>query len=132
MGQFYVDDLRTLSICQELAKKSPFVNRRPVNNSPKTQIRNLGRTQTLCIRHHAIETEGHPRLLGGQTRHCRVCHCQACSQRANPCMPYRTIAHRLGANVLTAQHGTCTQRDGKLDPQHGVWIGCYGDDDVNA
>ena len=39
MGQFYVDNLRTLSICQQLAKKlicrhNSSIDRRPVNNSP--------------------------------------------------------------------------------------------------
>ena len=41
MGQFYVHNLRTLSICQQLAK-SPFVNssvdRRHVDNSPKVDL----------------------------------------------------------------------------------------------
>ena len=72
--------------------------------------------------------------VGGQTWHCHVRHRQACSQRANPCMPYRRVlararalTERLSANAL-CQHNTCAQRDKSwppilfLCPQHGVVV----------
>ena len=77
-----------------------------------------------------------PPLVGGQMRHCRVRHRQACTQRANPCISHAIPpgrpgpVHQLGANALSAQHVHAARC--KLDPQHGVVIGCYGEDDVNA
>ena len=39
MGQFYVDNLRTLLVCQQFTKKAllltAVIDRRPVDNSPK-------------------------------------------------------------------------------------------------
>ena len=68
-----------------------------------------------------------PPRVGGQTRHCRVRHCQACSQRANPCMPY--AAGQARARALTeSQRSSSTARARSAtspDPQHGVVV--YGD-----
>ena len=62
---------------------------------------------------------------------------EALSHAPSPSMQPAT-ASRAGPGPCTDleptlfQHSTCTQRDGKLDPQHGIVIACYGDDDLNA
>ena len=71
-------------------------------------------------------TEGRPPRVGGQTRHCHVRYRQACSQRANPCMPYRRAgpgprtdwgwAPMRSASTTRARSAT------SLDPQHGVVV----------
>ena len=72
-----------------------------------------------------------PPLVGGSN--------EALSRAPSPSMqPAGQPLHAIPPGLRTDweptlfQHSTCTQRNGKLDPQHGIVIGCYGDDDVNA
>ena len=64
MGQFYVDNLRTLSICQQLAKKKTFVDssvdRMPVDNSPNVNVH----VDSMSIPEHVIKLEKTMTKLG--------------------------------------------------------------------
>ena len=72
-----------------------------------------------------------PRRVGGQTWHCHVRHRQACSQRTNPCMPYRRAGpgprtdweaeRHYGAPMCSAST-TRARSATSLDPQHGVVV----------
>ena len=71
-----------------------------------------------------------PPRVGGQTRHCHVCHRQWHAARgptpachtAGPARA-RALNERLSANAL-CQHNMCAQRDKSWPP---TWRRCYGD-----
>ena len=77
--------------------------------------------KTLCIWRHRRA----PPRVGGQTRHCHVRHRQACSQRANPCMPGPARARALTERLRAPMHSSRTTRARSatsFDPQHGVVV----------
>ena len=77
---------------------------------------------------HMTSQKGAPLRVGGTRvmRHCHVRHRQACSQWANPCMPYRRAGPgpRTDWEPTLFQHNTCAQRDKSWPP---TWRRCYGD-----
>ena len=78
---------------------------------------------TICIWRHRRA----PTCVGGQTKHCHVGHRQACSQQANPCMPYCRAGRAGPGRALTeglmrSASTTCARSATSLDPQHGVVV----------
>ena len=78
---------------------------------------------TICIWRHRRA----PSCVGGQTKHCHVGHRQACSQQANPCMPYRRagragLGSALTEGLMRSASTTCARSAKSLDPQHGVVV----------